>query len=242
MNMLKDSSLIAVRKVRKRFGNKSVLKGVDLTIGSGQVMALLGANGAGKTTLMRLVAGLSKPDQGDVLLGGADFTNAGSELRRYVGYVGHAPLLYDALSAWENLLFFADLYDMQRPEARIEALLREVNLWSRRRDLVRTYSRGMIQRLTIARAILHDPPVLLLDEPDTGLDQTSIGMLHRLIRRLGAKSRAILLSTHSLDQALAWSDTIGILAGGRIVYQQATDTLSLETLRALYEKELRTAG
>ncbi|MDQ3248014.1 MAG: heme ABC exporter ATP-binding protein CcmA [Chloroflexota bacterium] len=226
--------LIAVNNLVKRYGRKTVLRGVDLTVGEGQVLALLGANGAGKTTLMRIVAGLSKPQRGEVVLGGVALSKAGTALRRYIGMVSHAPLLYDNLSAWENLAFFAQLYDMQAPDARIEAVLRAVDLWQRRRDLVRTYSRGMTQRLAIARAILHDPPVLLLDEPDTGLDQSSAELLHSLIRQLGAANRAILLTTHNLDRALEWADSVCLLNDGKIVHQAATATLDGGALRRLY--------
>ncbi len=227
-------SLIAIRNVYKRYGRKRVLRGVDLDIGEGQVMALLGSNGAGKTTLMRIVAGLSKPDRGEVLLGGASAENAGHELRRYIGLVSHKPLLYDNLSAIENLSFFARMYDIQQPEARIETVLNDVNLWARRRDPVRTYSRGMVQRMAIARAILHDPPILLLDEPDTGLDQDSAETLHNLIRSLGAAKRAILLSTHNLDRALAWGDSVCFLVDGTIAFREDSTQLTGQSLHSRY--------
>ncbi|MEM7536013.1 MAG: ABC transporter ATP-binding protein [Chloroflexota bacterium] len=217
----------------KRYGRKSVLKGVDLHVPEGHIMALLGANGAGKTTLMRIIAGLSRPNRGEVTLGGVSFSKAGYELRRYVGMVSHQPLLYDNLSGVENLTFFAKMYNLQAPEARIEAVLQAVNLWHRRRDIVRTYSRGMVQRLTIARAILHDPPVLLLDEPDTGLDPASAQLLHDLIRQLGTHQRAILFSTHNLDRALTWADSVTLLVDGKIAVQQETHGLSLTQLHEL---------
>jgi heme ABC exporter ATP-binding subunit CcmA len=226
--------LIAVRNLQKRYGAKTVLKGVNLTVVAGQVVALLGANGAGKTTLMRAIAGLSKANSGEIALGGVSLGKAQTELRRYIGLVSHLPLLYDNLSGYENLAFFARMYDMQQPEARLEAVLRVVDLWAQRRDLVRTYSRGMVQRLAIARAILHDPPVLLLDEPDTGLDQISSEKLHMLITRLGAANRAILLTTHNLDRALAWADVICILVGGKIVHEEPAAGLDAATLRRLY--------
>ncbi len=213
-----------------------VLRGVDLHVGEGQVMALLGANGAGKTTLLRIISGLAKPERGTISLGGVSFKAAGHELRRYIGLVSHAPLLYDHLTAEENLRFFAAMYDLQDPAERIEAVLRGVDLWARRRDAVRTYSRGMVQRLAIGRAILHNPPVLLLDEPDTGLDQASAEMLHELVRRLGADNRAILLSTHNLDRAVAWSDSVSLLVGGRIAHQEATEHLSGAQLRRIYDE------
>ena len=231
---MSNSPLISIQTVYKRYGRKAVLKGVDLAVAAGQVTALLGANGAGKTTLMHLVAGLTRPSSGEIALGGVSVSKAGAELRRYIGVVSHLPLLYDNLSGYENLAFFARLYDMQQPVARIEAVLRAVDLWAPRRELVRTYSRGMVQRLAIGRAILHDPPVLLLDEPDTGLDQKSAEMLHGLITRLGAANRAILLTTHNLERALAWADSVCILVGGKIVFAGPTAGLDGADLRRIY--------
>lgn len=226
--------LIHVSGLYKRYGRKTVLRGIDMTVGAGQVMALLGDNGAGKSTLLRIISGIIKADRGEIVLGGVSLKAAGYELRRYIGLVSHAPLLYDSLSAEENLAFFAAMYDLEQPAPRIASVLRDVDLWTRRRDPIRTYSRGMIQRLAIGRAILHNPPVLLLDEPDTGLDQESAQMLHDLIRTLGADNRAILLSTHNLDRAVEWADSVSLLVGGKIVHQEATANLSGAQLRRLY--------
>jgi heme exporter protein A len=231
---MSNAPQIAVRNVYKRYGRKTVLKGIDLAVESGQVMALLGANGAGKTTLLRMVSGMARPSSGEIALGGVNVSAAGAELRRYIGVVSHLPLLYETLSGYENLAFFAQLYDLQDPGPRIEAVLRAVDLWAPRRDLARTYSRGMVQRLAIARAILHDPPVLLLDEPDTGLDQHSAEMLHGLITRLGAANRAILLTTHNLERALAWADSVSILVGGKIVFHEPTAGLDGMALQRIY--------
>ena len=225
------AGLIVAENVHKRFGRKPVLRGVNLAVESGQVTALLGANGAGKTTLMRIISGLARPDKGTIVLGGVQMARGLHELRRYVGLVSHLPLLYDSLSGWENLAFFAQLYDMAEPKARIEAVLRAVDLWVRRNDPVRTYSRGMVQRLAIGRAMLHNPPVLLLDEPDTGLDPESAERLHELIRNLGAANRAILLTTHNLEHAAAWADTVCFLADGKIAAQHASAGLGPAALR-----------
>ena len=227
------AALIEVSEVYKRFGRKPVLRGVSLTVEAGQVTALLGANGAGKTTLMRMISGLSRPDRGSITLGGVPMARSLHELRRYIGLVSHLPLLYDSLSAWENLDFFARLYDLADPATRIDRVLHDVDLWARRNDAVRTYSRGMIQRLEIGRAILHNPPVLLLDEPDTGLDPASAEMLQQLIRSLGAADRAILLTTHNLDRALAWADWVCVLQNGTIVHQRPTTALDTATLQAM---------
>ncbi|MGL4649225.1 MAG: heme ABC exporter ATP-binding protein CcmA [Caldilineaceae bacterium] len=230
--------LIEVSNVHKRYGRKPVLKGVSLAVAPGQIVALLGANGAGKTTLMRVIAGLAKPDRGEINLGGVQVVRNLHELRRYIGLVAHLPLLYDTLTAWENLAVFARLYDILDAPERIEQVLRAVELWPRRHDAVRTFSRGMVQRLAIGRATLHNPPVLLLDEPDTGLDPASADLLHDLIRNLGASDRAILLTTHNLDRARMWADSVCVLADGRIGAQVETRGLEANMLREL----LRTGG
>ncbi len=225
--------LIDVANVHKRYGRKAVLRGVSLAVEPGQITALLGANGAGKTTLLRVISGLAKPDRGEIRLGGVRLVRNLHELRRYIGLVTHLPLLYDTLTAWENLAVFARLYDLNDAPARIEQVLRTVELWPRRNDPVRTYSRGMVQRLAIGRATLHNPPVLLLDEPDTGLDPASADLLHGLIRSLGADDRAILLTTHNLERARLWADSVCVLADGRIGAQQPTSGLDAPALRAL---------
>lgn len=225
--------LIHVDNLYKRYATKPILKGVNLSVGEGEVVALLGANGAGKSTLLRIIAGLLKADRGEIVLGGVPMAKAGAELRRYVGLVSHAPLLYDHLSGLENLTFFANLYDLQESRARVEAILQAVDLWRRRHDLVRTYSRGMQQRLAIARAILHDPPVLLLDEPDTGLDQQSALMLQTLLQQLSDKRRAILFSTHNLERALGWANSVALLLRGTISYHGAVADLDEPTLKQI---------
>jgi len=226
--------IIEVSNLHKRFGRKTILRGIDLSVLQGEVVALLGPNGAGKSTLINTICGLTKPDRGDVRLGGVTLKHAGHELRRYIGLVTHTPLLYDNLSSEENLHFFAKMYDLEKPEARIESVLRAVDLWPRRRDIVRTFSRGMTQRLAIARAVLHNPLVLLLDEPDTGLDQESSQLLQQLLKQLGSSNRAILLTTHNLDRALEWADTVCLLANGSIAYRESTAALDGESLRQIY--------
>lgn len=225
--------LIYVQNLHKRYGAKPILKGVNLAISDGEVVALLGANGAGKSTLLRIIAGLMKADRGEIQLGGVAMQKAGTELRRYVGLVSHAPLLYNHLSGQENLTFFANLYDLENSATRVEAVLHAVDLWRRRHDLVRTYSRGMQQRLAIARAILHDPPVLLLDEPDTGLDQQSAYMLQSLLEQLSDNRRAILFSTHNLDRALSWANSVALLIRGTITEYTATEAVDSTALHQL---------
>ncbi len=173
--------MIELRKLTKSFGSKYALRGVNLRVMPGESLVIFGPNGAGKSTLIRILSSLSRPTSGTVHIGGLDLATHADGIRRHLGVVSHAPLLYDSLTAEENLRFFAGLYGMSQPEPRITVLLAQVGLTTRRGDLVRTFSRGMVQRLAIARALLHDPQVLLLDEPDTGLDPQAAEMLHDLL-------------------------------------------------------------
>ncbi len=182
--------MIELRKLTKSFGSKYALRGVDLRVMPGESLVIFGPNGAGKTTLIRILSSLSRPTSGTVHIGGLDLATHADGIRRYLGVVSHAPLLYDSLTAEENLRFFARLYAMTDPGPRIAAMLEQVGLANRRGDLVRTFSRGMVQRLAIARALLHDPVVLLLDEPDTGLDPQAAEMLHGLLVALGRGAAA----------------------------------------------------
>lgn len=220
--MTGKTSLIRCEKVTKRFGSKRILRAVDLTVSAGEIVALLGANGSGKTTLMRIVAGLENTDAGEVWLGPVSLSAAHHEIRRYIGVVAHAHLLYDRLTPAENLRFFARMYDLASPEERIIRLLRAFELWPRRDEPVGTFSRGMLQRLAIARAILHDPPVLIFDEPDSGLDRESLSMLAGLLAEYRRGERAVLISTHDRNRAAAWSDRVCELRNGRL--HPITDT------------------
>jgi heme exporter protein A len=201
-----------------------------------------------------------------VLIGGLDLATHADGIRRYLGVVSHAPLLYDSLTAEENLRFFGQLYGMKEPAPRIAEMLERVGLTARRNDLVRTFSRGMVQRLAIARALLHDPQVLLLDEPDTGLDPQAAEMLHDLLMqvsgRIGeatnqqisksanqqgveladqqisgsATQRTIVTVTHSIERGLAIADRVVILAGGKIVFAGSARGMSQTEFRPLYDK------
>jgi heme exporter protein A len=173
---------------------------------------------------------------GAVLINGYPMAQAASELRRFIGLVSHKTLLYDDLSAEQNLRFYARMYDLTDVTERIETVLNQVQLWSRRGDPVRTYSRGMQQRLAIARAILHNPPILLLDEPDTGLDQHSATMLGDLLTAVGIQQRTILMTTHNLERGLSLGNRMVILAKGKIVYDAPRRDISLEEARAQYYK------
>ncbi len=215
--------LIRCEHIEKRFGHKRVLRDVSFSVAAGEALSLLGANGSGKTTLLRIIASLDRPDKGEVWLGPVPLSTAANEIRRYIGVVAHAPLLYDRLTGAENLQFFARLYDLEEPQRRIEQLLRTLELWRWRDSSVRTYSRGMSQRLAIARALLHDPPVVILDEPDTGLDRESLQRMAELIGQLRKRNRAVLITTHSMERAVTWADRVVELRAGRLHQMEEPD-------------------
>jgi len=227
---------IEIRKLTKSFGHQAALRGVDLNVAEGEFLALFGPNGAGKTTLIRIVASLARPTAGAVRVGGEDLTQGATAARRHLGLISHNPLLYGDLTPDENLRFFARMYDLPDPDLRIGAVLEQVGLTARRRDPVRTFSRGMIQRLTIARAILHDPAIMLLDEPYTGLDLQAADMLRAVLQDLAASNRTVILTTHNLEQGLEMCDRAAILNKGKIAWQGERAGLDLAGMKEIYRE------
>lgn len=213
--------MIETHALVKAYGLLPVLRKLDLSIERGQFVALLGPNGSGKSTLLRLLAGLSKPTAGTIKVGGWELPREAAAVRAQIGMVSHKPLLYENLTARENLLFFCRLYNLDDHEGRIKRGLERVGLVKRANDLVRTYSRGMLQRLSIARALLHEPHVLLMDEPYTGLDQDAGATLDALMREAHAEGHTIVMTTHELDRAAALADRAIILTRGVIGYDAA---------------------
>ncbi len=230
---------VEMRQLKKSYGLKPVLRGVNLTLQRGERLALLGANGAGKTTVLRILAGLARPGSGTVSVLGRDIVADAQEIRRCVGLVAHQPYLYEELTALENLLFFARMYVVPQARERAETLLRRVGLEKRMHERVRALSRGMVQRVAWARALLHRPYLLLLDEPETGLDQAGAALIDELLSEHSGLGGSILFTTHQLERALQQSTSIALLGGGRVVYHAKSAELPLDELRRLYEEVCR---
>jgi heme ABC exporter ATP-binding subunit CcmA len=205
-----------INDVSKSFGLRVALSGITLAVSPGEVVALLGPNGAGKTTLLRIAALLSRPNSGEVRVAGLDASREPQQARRHIGYVSHRTMLYDDLTGRQNLMFYARLYDVAYAADRVRDLLDWTGLEERADELVRGYSRGMQQRLTIARALVHRPDVLLLDEPTTGLDSESATRVESLLRHMTAEGCAVVMSTHDLDRVSEMAHRMTVLVDGRL--------------------------
>jgi heme ABC exporter ATP-binding subunit CcmA len=199
---LEDEILVAARGLTRRFGATTALDGVDLTVRRGEPLALFGANGAGKTTLLRLLSGGAKPTSGTLSIDGVDPRRAPAKARGRIGLVSHHTLLYDDLSALENLVFFARLHGLPDPTGRSTTLLEEVGLLDRAHEPVSGFSRGMQQRVALARALLHDPSLLLLDEPFSGLDARASDRLRHTLHEAAARGATWVMATHDVEIGL----------------------------------------
>ncbi len=230
--------MIQVTKLVKRFGLKKVLRGLELEVQPGEFVALLGPNGAGKTTLLRILASLSRPTLGQVRVNGHALPGEAAAVRRSLGVLSHQPLLYGDLTAQENLLFYGRLFNVDGLDARVEEVLEMVGLAHRRLDLVRTFSRGMQQRLAIARAVIHDPQVLLLDEPYTGLDQDASAMLDGVLKKVAAQGRTVLMTSHDLARAGELAGRFDVLSRGVITASARREELPPDGLLAFYKRAI----
>jgi len=224
------ASLLEVRAVSKSYGRRRALDRVSLAAAPGRVVAVLGPNGAGKSTLLRIAAGITRPDTGEVRVGGRPAGDA--EVRRRMGFAGHQSLLYGALTVEENLRFYAALYRLDR--RRIEEGLARFGLLPHRRRPVDELSRGVVQRASLARALLNDPVVLLLDEPFTGLDVEAAEGLRGVIADLRARGGAVLLATHVWAEARELADDAVVLVGGRLALADEAAAVDVGRLAAIY--------
>jgi heme exporter protein A len=228
--------MIEIHHLTKRFGAHTALRDVTFTLGEGERVALLGPNGAGKSTLLALIATLSRPSSGDIKIRGTSLSSSWHAIRRYIGLVSHQSLLYPDLTATENLRFYANLYSLTNTEARIREVLAWVGLLPRANDRVRGYSRGMTQRLAIARALIHDPQILLLDEPFSGLDEAAAERLQNLLARIHGEepARSTLLTTHDLTRGLDFASRVLILKRGKVVLDVPTHQYTRPAWRETY--------
>jgi len=230
--------MIDIKNLTKQADNKLILRGVDLRVEKGETVAILGPNGAGKSTLLKVLATLIKPTSGHVLVNGLELKKNHIEIKKLLGYLPHSSLLYDHYSPLENLVFFGNIYGVQEVEQKAIKLVKEVGLSFFLNEPVKNFSRGMIQRIAIARAIVHDPEVLLLDEPHTGLDQGAISILNNVILSMKEKGATTLMVTHDFKQAVEICDRIIIVKNGKIADDFMIENQNLRFVSEKYELQV----
>lgn len=233
--------VVEARGLEKRFGFRTAVGPLDLQLAAGEFTVVFGPNGAGKTTLLRLLAGIARPTRGEVWIAGERVGDAGNDSRRRLGVLSHQSYLYPGLTAAENLGFYARLYSLDRRGERVEQALADVGLAERAGDRVRDFSRGMQQRLALARTLLHDPGVVFLDEPYSGLDPHAAALLRRVLERLREQGRTVLLVTHNLSQGLELADRVVVQARGQWISDEPRSRVDAAGWEAEYTTRVAAA-
>ena len=239
-NVASRTVAVKVEGLTKSFGTRLTLRGIDLEINQGESVVIFGPNGAGKTTLLKVLATIMNPSSGKVIIAGLDTKESAEEARHLIGIVSHNTFLYGNLTAYENLDFYSRLYDVPVRQKRIHEVVEMVGMTPRLHNRVATLSRGMQQRLSIARSLLHKPSIMLLDEPETGLDRQANAMLWKIFQAEGEQKRTIVLTTHNLERGLELAGRVLILDKGMIVYDGAKQGLDLPALERVYQSSTGT--
>ncbi len=229
---------VIVRDLKKDFGYLQALSGISFDLNKGEFLTIFGPNGAGKTTLIKVLSGLTRATSGSADVAGFDVLSGDVRLRREIGVISHASSLYLDLTALENLLFYAKLYGLEDSEVKANQAISEVGLQLRRHDRVRNFSRGMQQRLSIAKATLHDPSILFLDEPFTGLDLQATNVLKEHLHKLHTGKRTLIMTTHDISCGLEMCDRVAIQNQGKFVLMESLDHIDRENFENIYAEVL----
>ena len=230
--------ILFIKALRKTFGLIQALRGIDLELFKGDFLTIFGPNGAGKTTLIKILSSLAKPTSGLVYVAGFNIENVNPKMRGQIGVISHSSYLYDNLSAMENLVFYAKMYRLENPEERAEKVIDEMGLKARMHDPVGVFSRGMIQRLSIARAIINDPAILFLDEPYTGLDQHASENLKERLMVLRDAQRSIVMITHDIPRGLEMCDRVVIMNDGKKVFMGNIEDIDRDGFESFYYQKI----
>ena len=225
--------------MRKAFGVLKAVDGIDFELKQGEFLTVFGPNGAGKTTLIKILSGLTQPTSGAAKVAGFDVTEGNPEMRKEIGVISHSTALYADLTPLENLMFFARMHGLSQPEDHALKVIDEVGLSQRRNDRVRTFSRGMLQRLSIARAILHDPKILFLDEPFTGLDLHASNVLKEYLKRLHDRQRTIVMTTHDISCGLEMCNKVALQVRGKFAFLENIEDVDRDQFESLYFDAVR---
>lgn len=232
-------TMLELRNMTKLLGDKLVLRNITLTLEKGEILAVIGPNGAGKSTFFKCTVGLLQPTSGEIFLDGNPVKKNSGEVKQRIGFLGHESFLYNTLSPLENLKFYGKLYKVKDLDRKANDLLKEVGLYLFRDMPIRSFSRGMMQRLAIARVLLPDPEILMLDEPHTGLDQEAVALLNKIIKNKQESGTSILIISHDFEQVHALADRVAVLRKGKIISTMPlSPEIDLAEMKQWYEKEV----
>ncbi len=231
---MNTSNIVTLKNVFKIYGHFTALKNISFDINEGDFISIFGANGAGKSTLLKILSNQTRPSKGEIYYSSIPAKKLQDSYRKKFGVISHQPFVYENLSALENLIFYGKLYGVEKAEKRAVELLKRVDLYSRRNDLIRTFSRGMLQRVSIARALVHNPEMIFLDEPYTGLDSVASLSLTNILKEQLEGNKTILMVTHDLKIGLDLSSKVIILNKGQIVYSENRSNINETSFEKLY--------
>jgi len=239
MNETANYNYLEVKDISKVFGRRKVLSGINFFLKKGEFVTVFGPNGVGKTTLIKILSTILNPSKGDFYLEGTSAKRDPVFIRQNIGVLSHNPYLYPDLTAYENLRFFSHLFGVEKVDERIDELLDLVGLSERRFDMVRTFSRGMQQRIAIARALLHEPALVFLDEPHSGLDPLAVEVLDQTINKLRESGTTFIMTTHSLEKGLVLADRALILSSKGVVFNEPTKDVKVSDFKEVYLKQVK---
>ncbi len=227
-------SLISLKKASKMYGTVTALKKIDLDIYKGQSIAIFGSNGAGKSTLLKILSMQTHLSSGSLLYNGLNYKKLADEYRANFGVISHQPFVYENLSAIENLVFYGSLYSVPNVTEKAENILKQLDLYKRKDDIIRTYSRGMLQRISIARALIHSPEIIFLDEPYTGLDSLASNKLSNLLKEQLSNNKTVIMVTHDIATGLDLASNVMIMKNGNIIYNKLKSEIEVSSFEQTY--------
>lgn len=229
--------MLEIKNLTKILSDKLILRGVSLKLNKGEILAVVGPNGAGKSTFFKCTVGLLQPSGGEIIVDGEIIKKKSAAARKKIGFLGHESFLYSTLTPLENLRFYGKLYKVKSIDSKANQLLKEVGLHLFKDVPIRSFSRGMLQRLSIARVMLADPEILMLDEPHTGLDQDAVSLLNMIIKEKKNIGTSVLLISHDFEQVQALADSVAVLKKGKIIDTAPLNAdLNLEKMKDWYSR------
>jgi heme exporter protein A len=232
--------ILETKDISKYFDRFKVLSNINIKLEEREFLTIFGANGAGKTTLLKIIAMLLKPNSGVIYFNGIDTQRSSDSVRKSIGFITHNTFLYNDLSAYENLKLYSILYDVKNCEEQINIVMEKVGLLRRSSEPIRNFSKGMHQRLAIARAFLHNPTLLLLDEPYSGLDQKALNVLNQMLENFHNEGKTAIITTHNIERGMEIADKVVVLNKGSIVFEKNKKQMEISEFKNMYVEILNT--